>query len=217
MDKQQTLKAACRTLGLIHTRDTLEMILHDAEKEGSSYLDFLISVTDGEILYKQEKAKTKRIKEAGFPYPKYLKDFKTHLAIALGYQACEDGYKVSYTTMKSLIKVLRTEEIDRRAKAKLKRIYSSSLLVIDEVGYLPITATEGNLFFQLVSDLQEKTSIVITTNKGFEEWTEFLGDAALATAILDRLSYQCDKIQMNGKSYRLENRKSFLDDQGDRK
>ena len=68
-----------------------------------------------------------------------------------------------------------------------------------------------------ISDLQEKTSIVITTNKGFEEWTEFLGDAALATAILDRLSFQCDKIQMNGKSYRLENRKSFLDDNEGRK
>ena len=252
MDKQQTLKASCRTLGLIHTRDTLETILHDAEKAGISYLDFLMSVTEGEILYKQEKAKNKRIKEAGFPYPKYMDDFdlkfcqalttrqfkqlreltwidglynlilcgppgvgKTHLAIGLGYQACEDGYKVSYTTMKSLIRVLRTEEIDRRAKAKLKRIYSSNLIVIDEVGYLPITATEGNLFFQLVSDLQEKASIIITTNKGFEKWTEFLGDAALATAILDRLSYRCDKIQMNGKSYRLANRKSFLDDETD--
>ena len=158
MDKQQTLKAACRTLGLTHTRETLEKILHDAEKEGWSYLDFLVFVTDSEILFKQEKAKNKRIKEAGFPYPKYLKDFdlgfcqalskrqfkqlseltwidglynlilsgppgvgKTHLAIALGYQACEDGYKVSYTTMKSLIKVLRTEEIDRR-----KETFSSS-------------------------------------------------------------------------------------------
>lgn len=254
MNKLQTLKAACRTLGLTHTRDSLETILHDAEKEGTSYLDFLLAVTDGEILYKQEKAKNKRIKEAGFPYPKYLKDFdlgfcqalskrqfrqlgeltwidglynlilsgppgvgKTHLAIGLGYQACEDGYKVSYTTMKSLIKALRTEEIDRRSQTKLRRIRSSSLLVVDEVGYLPISTTEGNLFFALVSELQEKSSIVITTNKGFEEWTEFLGDAALATAILDRLSFRCDKIQMNGKSYRLENRKSFLDDAGEGK
>ena len=69
---------------------------------------------------------------------------------------------------------------------------------------------DTTLTFQLISQLQEQTSIIITTNKGFEEWAEFLDDAALATAILDRLSYRCDRIQMSGKSYRLENRKSFL-------
>ena len=135
---------------------------------------------------------------------------KTHLAIALARHACEAGYHASYATMSYLIQCLRTREIDRKSKAKINRIYKSDLLVIDEVGYLPITATEGNLFFQLISDLQEQTSIIITTNKGFEEWAEFLDDPALATAILDRISYRCDRIQMNGKSYRLENRKSFL-------
>ena len=114
--------------------------------------------------------------------------------------------------MKSLIKALRTEEIDRKSGIKMRRVRASNLLICDEVGYLPITPTEGNLFFQLVSELQEKTSIIITTNKGFEQWTEFLGDPALATAILDRLSFQCDKILMKGKSYRLENRKSFFEE-----
>lgn len=132
------------------------------------------------------------------------------MGLGLAYHACDQGYKVSYTSMQSLVQCLRTEEIDRRSKIKMNRIRKSHLLVIDEVGYLPITSIEGNLFFQLISELQEQTSIIITTNKGFEEWTEFLGEAALATAILDRISYRCDRIQMSGKSYRLENRQSFF-------
>lgn len=249
MDNLNSIRASLKTLGLTHTKDTLETILHDAQTEEPGYTDFIRGITDGEIHYRQDKAKEKRIKEAGFPYPKYLSDFdlkfctaltkrqfdqlgeltwidglynlifsgppgvgKTHLAIALGYHACEKGYKVSYTTMKSLIQALRTEEIDRKAAIKMRRVRASDLLICDEVGYLPVTANEGNMFFQLVSELQEKTSIVITTNKGFEQWTEFLGDPALATAILDRLSYRCDKVRMIGKSYRLENRQSFFDE-----
>ena len=247
MDKIKELQEQAATLSLYNTRDKLEELIHQAEQEEVSYLALIGKVFTDEIKYRNDKARVKRVKEAGFPYAKSLKDFdlsfckslskkqfrqlseltwidgiynlilsgppgvgKTHLAIGLGHRACEEGYKVSYTTMQSLVQCLRTEEIDRRSRTKMNRIRKSNLLVIDEVGYLPINSTEGNLFFQLISELQEQTSIMITTNKGFEEWTEFLGDPALATAILDRLSYRCDRIMISGKSYRLENRKSLL-------
>ena len=135
---------------------------------------------------------------------------KTHLAIALGYKAVEQGYKVSFVTMDNLMLALKTQDISRKSRCKINRILDANLVIIDEMGYLPISRDEANLFFQLISSLHEQTSIVITSNKGFDEWAELLGDPALTTAVLDRISYRCELFNMSGKSYRLENRQSLF-------
>ncbi|ABR47260.1 IstB domain protein ATP-binding protein [Alkaliphilus metalliredigens QYMF] len=135
---------------------------------------------------------------------------KSHLCIALGYKAVEMGYKVSFTTMDNLMHCLKTQEISRKSKGKINNVLSSSLLIIDELGYLPISREEANLFFQLISALHEQTSLIITSNKGLEDWTELLGDPALTTAVLDRITYRCELFNMTGKSYRLEHRESLF-------
>ena len=135
---------------------------------------------------------------------------KTHISIALGYRAIEMGYKVSFVTMDSLMHSLKTQEISRKSKGKINRILSSSLVLIDEIGYLPITREEANLFFQLISSLHEQASIIITSNKGLEDWSELLGDPALTTAVLDRITHRCELFNMTGKSFRLEHRESLF-------
>jgi DNA replication protein DnaC len=87
---------------------------------------------------------------------------KSHLSISLGYRAIEMGYKVSFVTMDKLMHVLKTQEISRKIKGKINKILSSSLVIIDEVGYLPITREEANLFFQIISSLHEQASVIIT-------------------------------------------------------
>ena len=135
---------------------------------------------------------------------------KTHLSIALGYRAVEMGYKVSFNTMDSLMHCLKTQEISRKSKGKVNKILSSSLIIIDELGYLPISREEANLFFQLISALHEQSSLIITSNKGLEEWAELLGDPALTTAVLDRITYRCELFDMDEDSYRLKHRKSLF-------
>ena len=90
------------------------------------------------------------------------------------------------------------------------RMERCDLLLIDEVGYLPLTREDANLFFGLISALQEKASICLTSNKDFSQWAELMLDEALATAILDRLVYKAQVINMKGHSYRLENRSTIF-------
>jgi len=122
---------------------------------------------------------------------------KTHLAISLAIKACHHGFKVYFITMERLINKLK--EGATRRKAYL----SSSLVVVDEVGYLPVTTQEAYLFFQFVSHRYERNSTIITSNKSFGDWQELFGDPVIATAILDRLLHHCKVVNIKGHSYRL--------------
>lgn len=134
---------------------------------------------------------------------------KTHLALALSVKALDMGYPVAFTTLDDLMKILKTSEISAASKRRIRVINKAALVVIDEVGFLPLTPAEANLFFSFISSMSENTSLIITSNKGFDEWADFLGDATITTAILDRLIHHCEILNMTGNSYRLEHRKTI--------
>lgn len=131
---------------------------------------------------------------------------KTHLAVALADKGLELGYAVAFETLDSLMNLLKTKEFVRASQIRLKYLRKVALVVIDEVGFLPLSPTEANLFFGFISEMSERTSVIITSNKGFDEWPDFLGDTTITTAILDRLIHHCEIINMTGNSYRLEHR-----------
>lgn len=128
---------------------------------------------------------------------------KTHLSIALGVKAIEAGYSVCFERVTDLFRLLRTSDVQRKSGFRIKRILKSNLLIIDEIGYTPIDRRDANLFFSLISELYEKTSIIVTSNKDFDLWAEMMGDEIITTALLDRLLHQAKVYSLTGESYRI--------------
>lgn len=135
---------------------------------------------------------------------------KTHLAVALGIEAVEKGLTVSFTTMRQLLKLLTTEEENARSRSRLDKIRKSKLVILDEVGYLPVKPREAGLFFHLLNERIDKCSFIITSNKSFDKWAELFGDVDMVLAAMDRIIYRSEVIQFSGESYRLEHRKTIL-------
>ncbi|GAB3976752.1 IS21-like element helper ATPase IstB [Actinoallomurus acanthiterrae] len=131
---------------------------------------------------------------------------KTHLAVALAVAACRAGYTVYFTTVDDMVRHLKEAAAIGRLGAAMRRYIKPHVLVIDEVGYLPLDRDEANLVFQTISKRYETGSILLTSNRSFSEWGSVFGDDVLATAILDRLLHHCEVISINGPSYRLKNR-----------
>src|SRR4030042_2291842 len=112
---------------------------------------------------------------------------KTHLAIGLGHEAINKGYTVCFERISNLIRILKTAEVQRQSGFRLRKILKSKALIIDEIGYTPIEKREANLFFNLISELYEKVSLIVTSNKSFESWAEMRGSRVMTPALLDRL------------------------------
>ena len=128
---------------------------------------------------------------------------KSHLAVALGVTAVRAGKSVYRATLAELIDALIKAEREGRLAEKIRFYARVSLLIVDEIGYLPITIGGANLFFQLVNARYEKGAMILTSNRGFAEWGEIFGDPVVATALLDRLLHHAVVIQIEGASYRL--------------
>lgn len=137
---------------------------------------------------------------------------KTHLALAIGNKALDSGYKVFFASMDTLVHILKTQEISRNSTARVKWMKECDLIIIDELGYLPVSKIEANLFFQLISSLYENTSVVITSNKGFEGWADIIGDSILTTALLDRLTHRCQVLSFTGEGWRVAHREAIFED-----
>jgi DNA replication protein DnaC len=128
---------------------------------------------------------------------------KSHLAVALGVEAVKAGRSVYFSTLADIIASLAKAEREGCLRERIRWLARAALLIVDEIGYLPVIPGGGNLFFQLVNARYEKGAMILTSNRGFAEWGDVFGDPVVATALLDRLLHHAVVIQIEGSSYRL--------------
>jgi DNA replication protein DnaC len=132
---------------------------------------------------------------------------KTHVAIGLGVKAVEAGYSVLFLTLEGLMTRLVRAKHENRLERALQQLSYPKVLILDELGYLPLSREEASLFFRLVVRRYERASLIVTSNKGFVDWGEVFNDQVLATAILDRLLHHATTLNIKGESYRLKEKR----------
>ena len=135
---------------------------------------------------------------------------KSHLSCALGFAACAQGYKVRFYTVTTLVTHLLEKREERSLERLQKQLLNHHLLILDELGYVPFSKAGAELLFDVVSQAYERTSLIVTTNLPFEEWTEVMGSERLTGALLDRLTHRVHILEANGESYRLKESKKRL-------
>jgi len=219
----------------------LETYLRQARENHQDYDEFLLGLTEVEVMTRQENGRKRRIREARFPLLKPLETFnfeaapeldvrllkelsegmyikearnviflgrsgtgKTHLAIALGMEACRRGIRTRFVTCCGLANEL-IEARDEKVLSKVIKRYSNyGLLIIDELGYVPLSREGAELIFQVLAERHEKRSVIITSNLGFGDWTQVFRDPTLTAALLDRVTHKAFIIKCTWESYRFK-------------
>jgi len=210
--------------------------------EGTDHPDYLLRLSELEMIDRHHRMVDRRIKAARFPTTKSLDTFdflsmpslnkalvlelarceyiernqnvialgnsgtgKTHIALGLGLglAACQRGLSVGFTTAAALVHELMEARDERRLLNLQRRLARRELLIIDELGFVPLSKTGAELLFEVFSQRYERGSVLVTSNLPFDEWTEVFGSERLTGALLDRLTHHVDILEMNGDSYRL--------------
>jgi len=221
-----------------------ESLSKQCAQEQIGYADFLLRLTERELLNREQRAAERRIREAKFPVLKTLDTFdfkaqasinemavrelmrceyiqskenillvgnpgtgKTHLATALGHAACVQGKRVKFFTVTSLVTQLLEQREERTLQRLHRQLQRNHVLILDELGYVPFSKTGAELLFDVVSRAYERSSLIVTTNLPFEQWTEVMGSERLTGALLDRLTHRVHILEVNGDSYRLQSSK----------
>lgn len=136
---------------------------------------------------------------------------KTALAAGLCMDAVKAGYKAYFRTMDDILNTLKTRDFVKSKMVEYKKLLKANLIVLDDIMLFPLEKNLAVAFFNFINQIYEHTSIVITTNKKPTEWAKILDDEVIATALLDRLLFRCEVINLTGESYRMENRKTFFE------
>lgn len=245
-----TLREYAKLLRLGVLRSGAADIIHKAQINQPTYLDFLTYILKEELETRQKNELRRRMKMASLPRTCDLDKFdfnhsagvtkpqfkqlrelvwldqayniilmgpsgtgKTFIASGLVRDAVLHGYKAMFITMDKLVEILKMKDVSSSAMSYYKKITKCALVAIDDIMLIPMKKEEAVAFFNLINNLHEKASVIITTNKSPTEWVEVLQDEVLATALLDRILFRCDVIRLSGSSYRLDNRSGFLNEE----
>jgi DNA replication protein DnaC len=221
-----------------------DKLARQCAQEGNDHVQYLLRLSELELIDRERRMVERRIREARFPAVKSLDSFeflkipslnkslvlelarsewigrrenvlavgnsgtgKTHVALGLGLAACQKGLSVGFTTAAALVHELIEARDEKRLLRLQKQLASYKLLVIDELGFVPLSKTGAELLFEVFSQRYERGSTLVTSNLPFDEWTEVFGSERLTGALLDRLTHHVHILEMNGDSFRLADSK----------